>query len=82
MDITSVQYHSRQNISLHHQSTPTYKINTKYNNNNGNNLAIIPLNTTNNQYKSVTADLEEAKLDTGESLSIIKIISFLRELLA
>ena len=43
---------------------------------------IIPLNITNNQYKSVTADLEEAKLDTGESLSIIKIISVLRELLA
>ena len=42
----------------------------------------IPLNITNNQYKSVTADLEEAKLDTGESLSIIKIISVLRELLA
>ena len=45
-------------------------------------MAIIPLNTTNNQHKSVTADLEEAKLDTGESLSIIKIISVLRELLA
>ena len=28
----------------------------------------------NTKYKSVTADLEEAKLDTGESLSIIKII--------
>ena len=45
-------------------------------------MAIIPLKITSNQYKSVTADLEEAKLDTGKSLSIIKIISVLRELLA
>ena len=34
---------------------------------------LFPLNTINyNQYLSITADLEEAKLDTGESLSQIK----------
>ena len=32
---------------------------------------IFPLKITNNQYISFTADLEEAKLDTGKSLSRI-----------
>ena len=43
---------------------------------------IFPLKITNNQYISFTADLEEAKLDTGKSLSRFKIISVPRELLA
>ena len=43
---------------------------------------IFPLKTIYNQYISFTADLEEAKLDTGESLSKFKIISVIRELLA
>ena len=43
---------------------------------------IFPLKTTYNQYISFTADLEEAKLDTGKSLSKFKIISVTRELLA
>ena len=38
--------------------------------------------TTYNQYISFTADLEEAKLDTGKSLSKFKIISVTRQLLA
>ena len=42
----------------------------------------FPLKTIYNQYISFTADLEEAKLDTGKSLSKFKIISVTRELLA
>ena len=48
----------------------------------GSTWQIFPLKITNNQYISFTADLEEAKLDTGKSLSKSKIISFPRELLA
>ena len=36
---------------------------------------IFILKITNNQYITFTADLEEAKLDTGKSLSKFKIIS-------
>ena len=42
----------------------------------------FPLKITYNQYISFTADLEEAKLDTGEACQDSKIISVLREILA
>ena len=70
---------TRHNISLSNIQKNSIKLNKKI---MGLIWQIFPLKTTYNQYISFTADLEEAKLDTGESLSKFKIISVTRELLA